>query len=94
MYHFLSSLIYFEEILSNLRSDSEIIILSDVNICCLQRSSSIFQFYTNILKLFDLDKIIAEPTKITPTISSLLDHILCNNKEKLCQPATNSYKSY
>ena len=31
---------------------------------------------------------IAEPTRITPTSNSLLDHILCNNKEKICQSGT------
>ena len=78
----------FEEILTHLRSDCEIVILGDFNICCLQRSSSSCKSYTNLLKLFDLEQIIAEPTRVTPTSSSLLDYILCNNKEKLCQSGT------
>ena len=82
---FLSS---FEETLTHLRSDCEIFILGDFNICWSQRSSSILKSYKNLLKLFDLEQIIAEPTRITPTSSSLIDHILCNNKEKVCQSGT------
>ena len=48
-----------------------------------------FKSYANILKLFNLDQIINEPTRITPATSSLLDHILCN-KKKQCQPDTIS----
>ena len=54
----------FEEILTNLRSDCETILLGDFNICILQKSNSIFKEYVNILKLFDLDQIIIEPTRI------------------------------
>ena len=50
--------INFEEILTNLRSDCEIIILGDFNICCLQRSSSSCKSYTNLSKLFDLEQTI------------------------------------
>ena len=74
--------------MTHLRSDCEIFILGDFNICWSQRSSSILKLYTNLLKLFDLEQIIAEPTRITPTSSSLIDHILCNNKEKVCQSGT------
>ena len=80
----------FKEILTHLRTDCEIIILGDFNISGLQRSSSIFKSYANILKLLNLDQIINEPTKITPTTSSLPDYILCNNKEKNCQSGTIS----
>ena len=75
-------------ILTHLPSDCETIILGDFNICCLQRSSSIFRFHANNLKLFDLDQMIAEPTRIPLTSRSLLDHILCNNKEKIFQSGT------
>ena len=61
-------------------------ISSSIFICYLQRSSSIFKAYANILKRFDLDQIITEPTRITDTTTSLLDHILCNNKEKSVSP--------
>ena len=80
----------FEEILTNLRSDCETMLLGDFNICILQKSNSIFKAYANISKLFDLDQIITEPTRITDTTTSLLDHILCNNKEKNCQSGTIS----
>ena len=42
----------FKDILTHLRTDCEIIILGDFNICGLHRSSSIFKSYANILKLF------------------------------------------
>ena len=44
----------------------------------LQITSSIFKSYANIKKC---DQIIIEPTRITPITSSLLEHILCNNKD-------------
>ena len=78
------------EILTHMNSDCEIIILGDFNICYLQRSSNIFKSYNNVLKLFDLDQIITEPTRITNTTTSLLDHILCDNKEKICKSGTIS----
>ena len=81
----------FEEILTNLRSDCETMLLGDFNICILQKSNSIFKAYANILKLFDLDQIITEPTRITDTTTSLLDHILCNNKEKKMSVRYNFY---
>ena len=59
-------------------------------ICGLQRSSSIFISYANILKLFYLDQIISEPKTITPAASSLLDHIICNSKQKIYQSGTIS----
>ena len=75
----------FEEALTYLRSDCEIVILGDFNICCLQLSSSILKGYQNVLKLFNLEQIINEPTRVTNTNSSLLDHIVCNNREKIFQ---------
>ena len=72
------------------RSNSSFIcylqISSSIFICYLQRSSSIFKAYANILKRFDLDQINTELTRITDTTTSLWDHILCNNKEKLVSP--------
>ena len=35
--------------------------------------------------MFDLTQIIKEHTRVTSTTSTLLDHILCNNTEKVCQ---------
>lgn len=81
---------HFEEVLANLRSDCETIILGDFNICSLQRASGIHRSYANNLKLFNLGQIINEPTRITNSSKSLLDHILCNNKEKICQSGTIS----
>ena len=73
-----------------MRSECETIVLGDVNICFSQKNSPIYKEYSALLKLFSLDQIITEPTRITPTSSSVLDHILCNNKDKISQSGTIS----
>ena len=60
---------HFEELLSNTRSDEEIVILGDFNICCMKASSS-NKAYMNILKLFSFQQIISEPTRIKQLIRS------------------------
>ena len=35
--------------------------------------------------MFSLVQIIKEPTRVTETTVSVIDHILCNNTEKICQ---------
>lgn len=75
----------FETVLKGLRSDCETYILGDFNICFLQTSSSLFKEYYGILILFNLDQVITEPTRLCNISSSVLDHILCNNKEKIPQ---------
>ena len=78
----------FEENLFNLRSDSETIILGDFNICLFKKASSLYKAYANILRIFNLDQIITEPTRVSNTSSTLIDHILCNNKDRIFQSGT------
>ncbi len=60
-------------------------ILGDMNICALHPVSSLSRNYSSVCNLFGLKQLISEPTRVTDKSSTLLDHILCNNQEKVCQ---------
>ncbi|CAC5366846.1 unnamed protein product [Mytilus coruscus] len=75
----------FENFLSQLREDCEIILLGDLNICFKDQSGSLYKSLNELLKLFNLSQIIKEPTRITEFTASVIDHILCNNTEKISQ---------
>lgn len=75
----------FETILSQLRSDCEIIIMGDFNICVIDNKSHLSQTYNKVLKLFGLKQLIKGVTRLTDTSKSLIDHILCNSSEKISQ---------
>ena len=81
---------HLESVLSNLRSDCETYILGDINICFKQKSSSLFKSYVSVLKMFDLHQLINESTRITKTSSSIIDHIITNSKDRVCQFGTIS----
>jgi len=76
---------HLEQILANLRSDCETYLLGDANICFKQKSSSLLKSYLNVLRIFYLQQIISEATRITPITSSIIDHILTGSKERLSQ---------
>ena len=75
----------FENNLCKLRSDCAIIILGDFNICLQQKSSSLFKGYSNLLRMFGLKQILEEPTRITCTSKSLIDHICVTMRKKNVQ---------
>ena len=89
--------VQFEFNLYKLRSDSEIIVLGDFNICLffcffftemyMYHSSSHMEIFLKCLR-----QIIEEPTRINSTCThrSLMDHILCNNNENIVQSSTIS----
>lgn len=52
-----------ENILSQLRADCEIIVMSDFNICVMDSSSYLYQACNRVNKLFDLKKLQELPTK-------------------------------
>ena len=79
---------HFESIMSLIRTDCEQIILGDFNICFLHKQSGLFKRYLDVLTFFNCCQLIADPTRITDTSSTLLDHIVCNNTEKICQSGT------
>ena len=74
-----------ENTLSKLRSDCDFLILGDINICLKKNKSRICNDYKKLLRLFGCKQLIESPTRITETCSSLLDHIITNNSEKICQ---------
>lgn len=76
---------FLEQSLNKLNPECEQIILGDFNICCKSNTSSLYKPYKNILEMFNLKQLIKEPTRITSTSSTIIDHIICNNEEKICQ---------
>ena len=70
--------------LENIRKDDEIIILGDMNICLL-RKSPFSKKYIDLLNLYGLSQLIDEPTRVTPTCSSLLDHVICSKENNVSQ---------
>ena len=68
--------------LENFSKDEEIIILGDMNICLLH-NSSFSKKYIDLLNLNGLRQLIDEPTRVTSTCSSLLDHVICSKENKI-----------
>ena len=79
---------HFEDTLSKIRSDCELMILGDLNVNFLNKNSGLFQKLSNVLNLFNCKQLIDTPTRITCSSSTILDHVICNNKEKICQYGT------
>ena len=80
-----SFLDHFELIFSKIRSDCEVVVLGDFNINSLApKTSGLLKKYLDLLGLFSLKNLITEPTRITSTSSSSIDHIICNSN-KICQ---------
>jgi exonuclease III len=55
----------FENVLCQLKSDTETIILGDFNICMEKNNNSLGVSFTNIMQLFGFEQIINEPTRVT-----------------------------
>ena len=70
--------------LENMSKDEEIIILGDMNICLLH-NSPFSKKYIDLLNLNGLSQLIDEPTRVTSTCSSLLDHVICSKENKISQ---------
>ena len=75
---------YFEDVISKLPSDFEVIIMGDMNMCSI-RKEPMYKKYDNILNLFGFKEVIFIPTRITPTTKSALDHVIYNNENKISQ---------
>jgi hypothetical protein len=73
----------FEIFLSQLREECENILLGDFNICYGDQKGPLFKLYDSVLKMFNLCQMIKQPTRVTEFTSSVIDHILCNNSEKI-----------
>ena len=81
---------HFECCISKIRSDCEVMIMGDFNVDFFKQNCSLYKNYKNILDLFDLNQLIKTVTRLTDTSSTLIDHIVCNNKSKICQSGTLS----
>ena len=68
-----------EQALVKVEPGKEIYILGDVNINVGQ-SSSVVSRYLDMLSLFNCHQVISEPTRVTPTCSTTLDHAIVNNR--------------
>ena len=71
-----------ESTLSKLRSDCDFVVLGDFNVCLIKSKGKLGSIYRQLLNFFSSKQLINEPTRITETSSSLLDHIFTNNSEK------------
>lgn len=78
---------YFEEQISKISPGCEIYILGDFNIpvCLLHKLSVLYKKYQNCLNMFNLKQIIDEPTRVTCTSKTLIDHVVVNSEEKISQ---------
>ena len=76
---------YFEEQLNKIIPGCEIYILGDFNICFMHKLSVLYKKYQNCLNMFNLKQIIDEPTRVTCSSKTLIDHIVVNSEEKISQ---------
>ena len=79
---FLSKL---ELCLSKISPGTEFHVLGDLNIDFLQVHSPLLVKFKEILDFFGCDQLITEPTRITSTSSSLIDHIFTNVGELISE---------
>ena len=70
-----------ESALSKVDPGTELYILGDTNINSTETGSILFGKYKEVLDSFGLDQLIKEPTRITPSTSSVIDHVLTNASE-------------
>lgn len=72
-----------EESLSRIGIGTEFYILGDINIDFTQDNSPLFKSYKGTLDFFNCSQLIAQPTRITPTTSTVLDHVITNMGDKV-----------
>jgi hypothetical protein len=75
---------HFEESMTKIGFDNETYILGDFNISYNHKNTSTFRKYNSLLSIFNFIQLIETPTRTTATSSTILDHILCNDKEWIC----------
>lgn len=74
-----------QQALRNIRPDLEQIILGDFNIDYKSTNNQLCKTYKNILNIFNFKQLIEEPTRVTLSSSTVIDHIICNNEERISQ---------
>ena len=57
----------------------------DFNINYSQQTCSLRKDYQRVLGLYNCKQLIKDPTRVTDLCSTLIDHIICNNEDKICQ---------
>ena len=65
-----------------------IYLLGDFNIRLLHKASSLCTKYISFMRLFNFNQLISEATRVTSSSSTLIDNILSNTSEKICQFGT------
>jgi exonuclease III len=74
-----------EHILTKLPSDSDVIVLGDTNICKIRDAKYEYKIYENMLHMAGFKQLISTPTRVTDSSKSIIDHVLCNNMQKISQ---------
>ena len=65
---------------------SDIYGLGDFNICLISKENSCYRkSYNDLINLHNFKQLIKEPTRVTDTSSTCIDHIFVNKSEKVCQ---------
>ena len=70
-----------EDTLPNIRSDCDLLVLGDFNLCLQKNKSKLHKDYKEVLNTFNCKQLIKVVTRETDTSYSCLDHIF-TNKEK------------
>ena len=74
-----------ENTLDIVNPENDIYVLGDFNICLTGDKSNYRKSYTNLLGLHKFKQLIKEPTRVTDTSATCIDHIFVNKSEKVCQ---------
>ena len=74
-----------ENAFSQISPEYDKIVLGDFNVCLLKNNSGFWNRLTQMLNIFNLQQLIDKPTRVTPTSSTLLDHIYANNSNNINQ---------
>ena len=73
----------FRGVIDRLDLANEAYILGDFNVCMSKAQSSLARQYLGILNSFSFTQLITDPTRITASTKSILDHILTNSVSKV-----------
>ncbi len=75
----------FEDTIMKFGLEQEVMILGDINICWLKDITGLGRSYKHLLNMCNFSQLVSDPTRVTDTTSTCLDHIMVNNSEKVCQ---------
>lgn len=73
----------FEETLCKINPEYETFIFGDFNVCVLHKMAKLCRDYLSLLKIFNLKQIITNPTRVTNSSSTLIDHIIVSRDDKI-----------